>query len=168
MFNHRGFSLIELIVVIVILSILGLMSFSFLGNSMATYMLVKDGNLIYDEGLMALERMTREIRDARHQPPTYTLTPGTNSITFTRKHPTPQDNSTNIIFRINGNQELERVGDVSGTHILAGHVTSFSPTLFPDPTDPNGKTVKLELGLEINSGGTTIPVVLHSSATARN
>ena len=161
MFNHRGFSLIELIVVIVILSILGLISFSFLGNSMKTYMLVKDGNLIYDEGLMALERMTREIRDARYQPPTYTLTPVPNtSITFTRKHPTPQDTSTNITFRINGNQ-LERMGNVSGTHILAGHVTSFSPTL-------NGKTVKLELGLEINSGGTTIPVVLHSSATARN
>ena len=78
-----------MIVVIVILSIVGLMVFSFLGNSMASYMIVKERDRIYDEGLMAMERMTREIKDARYDGVTYLITNVTNtSVTFTRKHAT--------------------------------------------------------------------------------
>ena len=110
----RGFSLIEMIVVIVILGIVGLMAVSFLGNSMASYMIVKERDRIFDEGLMALERMTREIKDARYDSTSYPITGVANtSVTFTRKHATPQDASTSITFRRNGNV-LERVGMFRG------------------------------------------------------
>ena len=154
----RGFSLIEMIVVIVILSIVGLMVFNFLGNSMASYMIVKERDRIYDEGLLAMERMTREIKDARYDSVSYPITAVANtSITFSRKHGTPQDTSTSITFRRNGNV-LERVGNVSGTHVLAGNVASFSPIV-------SGKNVNLSLGLTVAGGGT---LVLQSSAAARN
>jgi len=154
----RGFSLIEMIVVIVILSIVGLMVFSFLGNSMAAYMIVKENDRIYDEGLMAMERMTREIKDARYDGVTYLITNVANtSVTFTRQHATPQDASTSITFRRNGNV-LERQGNVSGTNVLAGNVASFTPIV-------SGKNVDLSLGLTVVGGGT---LVLQSSSAARN
>ncbi len=154
----RGFSFIELIVVIVILSIVGLMVFSFLGNSMASYMIVKERDRIFDEGLTAMERMSREIKDARYDSVTYPITAVANtSVSFTRKHATPRDASTSITFRRNGNV-LERVGNVSGTRVLAGNVASFSPTV-------SGKNVDFSLGLSVSGGGT---LVLQSSAVARN
>jgi prepilin-type N-terminal cleavage/methylation domain-containing protein len=156
--SQRGFSLIELIVVIVIMGIMGFMVSSFLGNSMAAYMIIKDKNRIYDEGLLGLERMTREIHDARYDPVSYPITVVANtSISFTRKHATPQDASTVITFQRNGNQ-LERVGNVSGTHLLAGNVSAFNPTVA-------GKNVSLQLGLSISGGGA---ITLHSTASARN
>ena len=155
----RGFSLIEMIVVIVILSIVGLMVFSFLGNSMASYMIVKERDRIYDEGLMAMERMTREIKDARYDGVTYLITNVANtSVTFTRQHATPQDASTSITFRRNGNV-LERQGNVSGTNVLAGNVASFTPTIV------SGKNVNLSLGLTVAGGGS---LVFQSTAAARN
>jgi len=154
----RGFSLIEMIVVIVILGIVGLMAFGFLGNSMAAYMIVKERDRIFDEGLMAMERMTREIKDARYDSISYPITSVANtSVTFTRKHATPQDASTSITFRRNGNG-LERVGNVSGTNVLAGNVASFTPIV-------SGKNVDLSLGLTVVGGGT---LVLQSSSAARN
>jgi prepilin-type N-terminal cleavage/methylation domain-containing protein len=158
MANRRGFSMIELIVVMVILSIIGLMVFSFLGNSMAAYMIVKERDRIYDEGLMAVERMTREIKDARYDGSTYVITTVPNtSLTFTRKHATPQDASTSVTFLRNGNL-LERVGNVSSTRVLAGNVASFNPIV-------SGKNVNFSLGLSNAKGGT---IVFQSSAAARN
>ena len=155
----RGFSLIEMIVVIVILGIVGLMAFGFLGNSMAAYMIVKENDRIYDEGLMAMERMTREIKDARYDGVTYLITNVANtSVTFTRQHATPQDASTSITFRRNGNV-LERQGNVSGTNVLAGNVASFTPTIV------SGKNVNLSLGLTVAGGGS---LVFQSTAAARN
>jgi prepilin-type N-terminal cleavage/methylation domain-containing protein len=157
--KSRGFTFIEMIVVIVILSIVGLMVFGYLGSSMASYMIVKERDRIFDEGLMAMERMTREIKDARYDSVSYPITSVANtSVTFTRKHATLQDASTSITFRRSGNV-LERVGNVSGTRALAGNVASFDPTIV------SGKNVNLSLGLTVAGGGT---LVLQSSAAARN
>ena len=147
--------MIEMIVSMVILSIVGMMAFSFISNSMVAYMTVKNSDRIFSEGLTALERMTREIRDARSGS-TITVVANT-SITFTRKHATPQDASTSVTFRRNGNQ-LERLGNVSGTRVLAGNVTAFNPVVA-------GGNVDLSLGLALAGGGA---ITLRSSATARN
>jgi prepilin-type N-terminal cleavage/methylation domain-containing protein len=61
---NRGFTLIELILVIVISSIVSIFTFSFIYNSVQTYRLMRTQSQLHQEGSYALERISRELRDA--------------------------------------------------------------------------------------------------------
>jgi len=83
---QRGFTLIEIIVVIVILSIVSAISIKFLADSLRIYTMTVNQKTLLDEGRLALERMCRDIRDAR------SITGTTaDSITFVRNNATAQD-----------------------------------------------------------------------------
>lgn len=84
--SQRGFTLIEIIVVIVILSIVSVISIKFLADSLRIYTMTVNQKTLLDEGRLALERMCRDIRDAR------SITGTTaDSITFVRNNATAQD-----------------------------------------------------------------------------
>ena len=87
---QRGFTLIEIIVVIVILSIVSAITIKFLVDSMRIYTMTVNQKTLYDEGKLALERMCRDIRDAKSIT-TYTPGPPTGSITFVRTNATVYD-----------------------------------------------------------------------------
>jgi len=57
---NRGFTLIELILVIVISSIVSVFTFSFIYHSIQTYRIVRTQSQLHQEGSYALERLTRE------------------------------------------------------------------------------------------------------------
>ena len=61
---NRGFTLIELVVVIVISSIVSVFTFSFIYHSIRTYNLLRTQRQLYEDGAYALERITRDLRDA--------------------------------------------------------------------------------------------------------
>ena len=61
---QRGFTLIEIIVVIVILSIVSAITIKFLTDSLRIYTMTVNQKTLLDEGKLALERMCRDIRDA--------------------------------------------------------------------------------------------------------
>jgi prepilin-type N-terminal cleavage/methylation domain-containing protein len=85
---ERGFTLIEIIVVIVILTIVSAIAIKFLFDGLRIYTMTVNQKTLLDEGKLALERMCRDIRDAR------SITPfaGTaSSITFVRNNATAQD-----------------------------------------------------------------------------
>lgn len=119
--NPCGFTIIEFIIVIVILGILGVYTFSFLGDSMGAYVRVQEHKILYDEGRLAMEHMVREIRDA-NQNAAITVVSNT-SITFTKLHPS----SATITYSLTSGT-LNRV--YNGTYALAGNVQTFSPTVF--------------------------------------
>ena len=76
--NPNGFTMIEIIISIVIMGILSIYTFSFLGDSMGAYVRVKEHKILYDEARIAMERMALEIRNAGRS----SITIGTSSISF--------------------------------------------------------------------------------------
>lgn len=62
---QRGFTLIEIIIVIVILSIISAIGIKFVVDSLRIYTMTVNQKTLFDEGKLALERICRDIRDAR-------------------------------------------------------------------------------------------------------
>ena len=96
--SSKGFTLIEIIIVIVILSIVSAITIKFLTDSLRIYTMTVNQKTLFDEGKLALERMCRDIRDAR-------IIAGATatSITFTRNDATAQDGAgENIRFDLIG------------------------------------------------------------------
>jgi prepilin-type N-terminal cleavage/methylation domain-containing protein len=123
---QNGFTLIEIIVVIVILSIVSAITIKFLVDSIKIYTMTVNQKTLFDEGKLALERMCRDIRDAR------SITGTTaSSITFIRNDATAQDIAgETIIFQRNAAANtLEKVkSSPVATSTMASNVTAFAVT----------------------------------------
>src|SRR5512136_521847 len=61
--NTKGFTLVEVMVVIIILSIVSTITLFFLVNSLRIYTMTVNQKTLLDEGKLALERMCRDLRD---------------------------------------------------------------------------------------------------------
>lgn len=126
--SKKGFTLIEMVIVIVILSIVSSITIYFLINSLEVYTMTVNQKTLLDEGKLALERMCRDIRDARSI--TSPASGGSGSlITFTRNNATAQDVAGEVItFQLNGST-LEKVkASPSVTSAMAANVSTFTVT----------------------------------------
>ena len=125
---QKGFTLIEIIVVIVILSVTAAITIKFLVDSMRIYTMTVNQKTLFDEGKLAMERMCRDIRDAR----SITAFAGiASSITFVRNNATAQDIAgETIIFQRNaGASTLEKVkASPADTRTMASNVSAFNVT----------------------------------------
>lgn len=144
---QRGFTLIEIVVVIIILSIISAITINFLISSMKIYTMTMNQKTLYDEGKLALERMCRDIRDARS-----ITSPGSggsgSSITFIRNNATAQDVAgETIAFQLTGST-LEKVkASPSVTSALASNVSTFTVT-----RGTSNDEITLVLSLSLTSG----------------
>ena len=141
--RSKGFTLIEIIVVIVILSIVSTITIKFLVDSLRIYTMTVNQKTLFDEGKLTLERMCRDIRDAR------SITGSTaDSITFVRTNATAQDIAgETIIFQRNaGASTLEKVkASPVVTITMAANVSAFAVT---NATNE----IQLQLTLQLTSG----------------
>jgi prepilin-type N-terminal cleavage/methylation domain-containing protein len=149
---ERGFTLIEIIVVIVILAIVSAITIKFLTDSLRIYTMTINQKTLLDEGKLALERMCRDIRDARSisQP----AAGGSGSeIRFVRNNATSQDLAgENLRFRLLGTTLQKRKSQPSATFIdLASNVFTFSVTRGQAATN-NTNEITLVLTLSLTSG----------------
>ena len=124
-----GFTLIEMISVIVVLAIVSIFGFSFLSNSARTYFTLKNESILYNEAATAMERMSREIRDARSIQQVVN-SPG--KIRVYKAHSTPQDTNMYVTFALNGNA-LQRGSNAADAdpatyYDLAANCSSFTAT----------------------------------------
>ena len=119
--SSKGFTLIEIIIVIVILSIVSAITIKFLVDSLRIYTMTVNQKTLFDEGKLALERMCRDIRDAK------SITSTSNSITLTRTNATAQDSANeSLTFQLNGTT-LEKV-KASTSYAMASDVSAFTVT----------------------------------------
>jgi prepilin-type N-terminal cleavage/methylation domain-containing protein len=124
--DNRGYTLIEIIIVIVILGIIGGFTFQMVGAGVQAFKKSSGRKDLYDQGRLALERMVRELRDGKE------ITDcSSSSITFKKAHPAQAaDNIEEVKFELVGT-DLKRVGDPNGNEggpyeaVLASDVTSF-------------------------------------------
>ena len=121
---QRGFTLIEIIVVIVILSIVSGITIKFLIDSLKIYTMTVNQKTLFDEGKLALERMCRDIRNAR------SITGVTaSSITFVRDDTTAYDIAgETIIFQLNAGILQKVKASPASTSTMASNVTAFAVT----------------------------------------
>lgn len=148
--SSKGFTLIEIVIVIVILSIVSAISIKFLIDSLQIYTMTVNQKTLLDEGKLALERTCRDIRDARSI--TTPAAGGSGStITFLRANLTAQDIADeSITFRLTGST-LEKVkSSPAATSAMAFNVTSFQVTRGVAPNNENEITI--ELNLQLTSG----------------
>lgn len=151
--RSKGFTLIEIIVVIVILSIASVITIKFLVDSLRIYNMTVNQKTLFDEGKLALERMCRDIRDSKSIT-TFTAGPP-GSITVVRTNATVYDaglpgNTTGetIIFQQNAVAgTLEKVKSLpsASTTTMAEHVTSFTVA---NATNE----IQLQITLQLTSG----------------
>jgi prepilin-type N-terminal cleavage/methylation domain-containing protein len=146
--KSKGFTLVEIIIVIVILSLISVITIKFLIDSLKIYTMSANQQTIYEEAKLALERMCRDIRDAKTI--TTPISGGSgNTIVFQRTNPTGGDSSDeNLTYRLNGNR-LEKVKtSPSVTSLLASNVSSFLVTRETGGNDE----ITLQLTLSLNTG----------------
>jgi len=111
--RHRGFTLIEIVLVITVLSILGLFIFSFLYFHAKTYATMAKEREIHEEATYALERITRELRDGDLIILPNELIPNSNILVIRKSHITPADNNRYITFYIQGGQLFRGSSDLA-------------------------------------------------------
>jgi prepilin-type N-terminal cleavage/methylation domain-containing protein len=63
--NKKGFTLIEIVIVIVVLAIIGGFTMSFLISNSQTYQMMRVQRELYQDGVYIMERISSELRDAR-------------------------------------------------------------------------------------------------------
>jgi prepilin-type N-terminal cleavage/methylation domain-containing protein len=144
---QRGYTLIETIVVIVILSIASAITIKFLVDSLKIYTMTVNQKTLYDEGKLALERMCRDIRDSNS---IIATTP--SSIAFRRTNATTGGDSAGerIRFDLSGTtlrkvKGVNPAGNGGTAYTMANDVTPFTVT---EATNE----IQLTLTLSLTSG----------------
>jgi len=123
--SQWGFTLIEMVVVIVILSIAAAMTINFLANSLRVYTMTVNQKTLYDQAKLSLEQMCRGIRDASSITSPASGNSG-SSITFVRTNKTYGDTAgETIVYQLNAGV-LQKVN--ASTNPMANNVTAFGVT----------------------------------------
>jgi prepilin-type N-terminal cleavage/methylation domain-containing protein len=156
--SQKGFTLIEIIVVIVILSIVSAISIKFVADSLRIYTMTVNQKMLFDEAKLALERMCRDIRDARLISNPAAGGSG-NMIRVTRTHDTAPSQDVadeRIRFRLTGTT-LEKVKNNNGPEIaaLASNVSIFTVTRGQAATN-NVNEITLVLNLQLLPTGENV------------
>jgi prepilin-type N-terminal cleavage/methylation domain-containing protein len=150
----KGFTLIEIIVVIVILSIVSAITIKFLADSLRIYTMTVQQKTLLDEGKLALERMCRDIRDAASNIPVPAPGASTTLVTFVRAHATANDIAAeNVTFQLTGTTLYKiKTLPAASNSAAAANVSTFTATQ-GTAAAANLNEITLVLNLSLAGGG---------------
>ena len=156
--RSKGFTLIEIIVVIVILSIVSAITIKFLADSLRIYTMTVQQKTLLDEGKLALERMCRDIRDAASNIPVPAPGAATPQVTFVRAHATANDIAAeNVTFQLTGTTLYKIKTSPAANSPAAANVSTFTATQGTvAAANLNEITLVLNLSLEPVGAGNVI------------
>jgi len=152
-YSSKGFTLIEIIVVIVILSIVSSITIKFLADSLRIYTMTVQQKTLLDEGKLALERMCRDIRDAASNIPVPAPGAATPQVTFVRAHATANDIAAeNVTFQLTGTTLYKVKTSPAANSPAAANVSTFTATQGTAAAN-NLNEITLVLNLSLAGGG---------------
>ena len=144
--SSKGFTLIEIIIVIVILSIISAISIKFVVDSLRIYTMTVNQKILFDEGKLALEKICRDIRDARSVTRPFTGS-SSNWMRLIRTNATSGDVvSETIDYQLTGTTLEKDKATPNVTVALASNVSAFTVTR------STNDEITLELTLSLGSG----------------
>ena len=154
--GQKGYTLIEIVIVIVILGIIGAFTFQMVGAAVQAFNKSSARKDLSDQGRIALERIVRELRDGKE------ITDcSSDSITFKKAHPAQAaDNIEEVKFELVGT-DLKRVGDPNGNEggpyeaVLASDVTGFQ---VGDAGGGSGSVTVDAVSTDTTSGGSSMTI----------
>ncbi len=151
--NKKGFTLIEIIIVIIVLGVLSVFGFSFISTAVHTYSKMEKQKGLFDQAVMAMERISRELRDASAISAPASGASG-STLTFTKSHGTPQETSTYVItFQLSGTT-LQRIGSTTPATVdIADNVSTFDVTRVTPTPPPDREEITITLTLEEAGAG---------------
>ncbi|MFH1039073.1 MAG: type II secretion system protein [PVC group bacterium] len=144
-----GYTIIEMVVVIILVTLLAAFSIQAVIMSMETYITAaRDYLELFKEAQLAMEKMTREIRET--DPDSIIVTTGSIAFTKDTDHETPNDPSLAVTFAQSGDVIQRQTG--AGNFILVEDVEAAS---FVANQDENNVVT---LSFTVSRGSTNIPV----------
>jgi prepilin-type N-terminal cleavage/methylation domain-containing protein len=151
--SSKGFTLIEIIVVTLILCIVSAIAIKFLADSLRVYTMTVNQKTLLDEGKLALERMCRDIRDGASNIPVPAPGASNSYVTFTRNNATAQDVAAeNITFRLFGTTLYKIKATPAANIPLAASVSTFTATQGTAAANSLNE-ITLVLSLSLTGGG---------------
>lgn len=131
--GNRGFTLIEIVIGLVLLSIVGLFSIGYLRNLAETTQLSENQKTLMDESKFAMEFLVRELRMADDTVNSITIGGGGTSVTFDKLNAYPKDtNVSSVNYTWNSGAKTLTRTSASVTTTLAVNVTFFNISVSSD------------------------------------
>jgi len=150
--NKKGFTLIEIIIVIIVLGILSIFGFSFISTAVNTYSMMEKQKGLFDQATMVMERISRELRDANTITVPNDGVSDSTILTFTKSHVT-EDIDTTISFNLSGTT-LQRLG--TATVNLADNVSTFTAGRVISGAASEKEEITITLTLESGEANITL------------